>query len=39
MNKKAAEEVRAAIANNEISPKQGEERIAILNKKTEKNKK
>ena len=39
MNKKAAEEVRVAIANNEISPKQGEERIAILNKKTEKNKK
>ena len=39
MKKNAAERVRTAIANNEISPKEGEERIASLNKKTEKSKK
>ena len=39
MNKNAAEKVRTAIANNEISPKEGEERIASLNKKSEKSKK
>ena len=39
MNKNAAEKIRTAIANNEISPKEGEERIASLNKKSEKSKK
>jgi hypothetical protein len=38
MNKNAAEKVRTAIANNEISTKEGAERIAILNKKSEKSK-
>ena len=39
MNKNGAERVRTAIANNEISPEQGRERIASLNKKSEKSKK
>jgi len=39
INKNAAERVRTAIANNEISFKEGEERIASLNKKSEKSKK
>ena len=38
MNKNAAEKVRTAIANNEISIKEGAERIASLNKKSEKSK-
>ena len=39
MKKNGAERVRTAIANNEISPEQGRERIASLNKKSEKSKK
>jgi len=39
MKKNGAERVRTAIANNEISPEQARERIASLNKKSEKSKK